>query len=353
MTDFWLLASLMALAAAFFVLAPVFSDLFSDLFSDFWRASSGSSAGSPFGQKSGQDRERLNVALFQERIAEFEVQKSRGELTEDELAELQLDARRDLLGDAASTPSSAPLSDRAADESGDEKGDAEPRPTKLLPLVIAALFVPLAAMILYAGPDFMPGYSGGAIKEQVLTERALAAMDAGDSVAAIRWFQLALAEDPEGRSAQIFRQLLEQMRAERMQSQPETSDGQVPDEKASDKPMRFLEINIEAGEAVDLPDASTVFVYARAAAGPPAPLAVKRLTLGDLPARVRLDETMAMLPGMGLANFDEVIVVARISSTGGVSAAPDDFEARSEVMNLTQPIEPLTLKINSKVGSNF
>jgi len=84
---------------------------------------------------------------------------------------------------------------------------------------------------------------------------------------------------------------------------------------------------------VSLSDAATeelapdtpVFVFARAANGPPMPLAVQRLTVADLPVTITLDETMAMIPNMTLAAFPEVIVGARASLSGQPTAASGDW----------------------------
>jgi len=93
-----------------------------------------------------------------------------------------------------------------------------------------------------------------------------------------------------------------------------------------------VEVDLAEGVAAGLPPATPVFILARAITGPPMPLAVKRITLADLPIRIRLDEALAMSPQLTLASVEEVTVIARIALGGQPVAQPGDIEARSETV---------------------
>jgi cytochrome c-type biogenesis protein CcmH len=70
----------------------------------------------------------------------------------------------------------------------------------------------------------------------------------------------------------------------------------------------------------------TLFIYARAAQGPPMPLAIQKLQVKDLPAKFSLDDSMSMAPGMSISRFPEVVVVARISKSGQAAPRTGDLE---------------------------
>ena len=55
------------------------------------------------------------------------------------------------------------------------------------------------------------------------------------------------------------------------------------------------------------------------------PLAAQRLTLADLPATVVLDDSMAMVEGMNLSSFKQVVISARVSKTGTAIAQSGDY----------------------------
>lgn len=79
---------------------------------------------------------------------------------------------------------------------------------------------------------------------------------------------------------------------------------------------------------------ATLFIFAKAAAGPPMPLAIVRKQAKDLPLAVELDDTMTMASGMNLAAFPQIILGARISKSGQAKPASGDLQG------LSQPLAP-------------
>ena len=73
----------------------------------------------------------------------------------------------------------------------------------------------------------------------------------------------------------------------------------------------------------------TVFIFARAAEGPPMPLAVLRKRVRDLPASFALDDSMAMTAATKLSNFSRIVVGARISRSGNATPRPGDLQGSS------------------------
>jgi cytochrome c-type biogenesis protein CcmH len=72
-----------------------------------------------------------------------------------------------------------------------------------------------------------------------------------------------------------------------------------------------------------------LFVFARAAEGPPMPLAVRRARAADLPLEFRLDDSMAMAQGLKLSAFPKVVIGARISKSGTATPQPGDLQGAS------------------------
>ena len=91
----------------------------------------------------------------------------------------------------------------------------------------------------------------------------------------------------------------------------------------------------------------TVFVFARAVQGPKMPLAMLRVQVKDLPVKFVLDDSMAMSPQMKLSNFPEVVIVARISKSGGAVPQPGDLEGLSAPVKLGA--KNVTVEISRKI----
>jgi cytochrome c-type biogenesis protein CcmH len=72
-----------------------------------------------------------------------------------------------------------------------------------------------------------------------------------------------------------------------------------------------------------------VFVFARAAEGPPTPLAVLRVRAGDLPLSFALNDSMAMAQGLTVSAFPKIIVTARVAKSGNARPAPGDLQGAS------------------------
>ncbi|WEZ87237.1 c-type cytochrome biogenesis protein CcmI [Pseudomonas sp. NyZ480] len=362
MTEFWLSAGLLLLAALGFLLIPILRGR---------------------RRQQEEDRTALNVALYQERVAELAAQQAAGVLDEGQLASGRDEAARELLADT-------------------EGGEAQRQGYlgKALPL-LAAVLVPVMALGLYlhfgaadkvelteefaeapktlqemtsrleravqAQPDSAEGlYFLGrsymaeqrpadaartferavalagrqpellgqwaqalyfaADKQwsaplQALTDEALqadpkevtslglrgiAAFEGERYQEAIDYWQRLLALLPEGDASRAALQGGIDRAAERLGGKP-----------AAPVAAR-VKVRVELAAALKdkvKPD-DTVFIFARALNGPPMPLAAKRVTVAQLPIEVELSDADAMMPQMKLSDFAEVKLVARVSRAG-------------------------------------
>jgi len=73
----------------------------------------------------------------------------------------------------------------------------------------------------------------------------------------------------------------------------------------------------------------TVFIFARAAEGPPMPLAVLRAKAAELPLAFNLNDSMAMAQGLTVSAHPRVVITARVAKSGGAKPAPGDLEGKS------------------------
>jgi len=117
---------------------------------------------------------------------------------------------------------------------------------------------------------------------------------------------------------------------------------------AATAPRLTVQVSLDPGLAGKLDADATLFVFARAASGPPMPLAIQRLKASQLPLTVTLDESMGMLPNMKLSMFPQVVIGARISKSGNALPQSGDLQALSAPLDVHRS-EPLALVIDQVV----
>jgi cytochrome c-type biogenesis protein CcmH len=104
------------------------------------------------------------------------------------------------------------------------------------------------------------------------------------------------------------------------------SSTQAPGKSAAAGHAISGRVEIDPAIAARVQPTDTVFVFARAAQGPKMPLAIRRITVKDLPYEFSLDDSAAMAPGMTISAFDQVVVGARVSRSGDAAPKPGDFQ---------------------------
>lgn len=152
---------------------------------------------------------------------------------------------------------------------------------------------------------------------------------------AIRWWRLLLARLPDSDSRrEMITQTLENLTAQ-LEQQDIHSIG--------------LRVTIAESLAGQFAANDLVLVYAKAAAGPPMPLAVKRLSAGQLPVEVRLSDADAMMEQMKLSSFEQIELIARISKDGDIKPSPGDLEGRLGPLQQAELNDVIDLVIDTRI----
>ena len=91
-----------------------------------------------------------------------------------------------------------------------------------------------------------------------------------------------------------------------------------PKPKQIDNAQSKITVNVMLSDGLHkkFENSDTLFIYARAMNGPKMPLALVKMTVGDLPTTVTLDDSVSMIPSMTLSSMEQVEVIARISKSG-------------------------------------
>lgn len=171
--------------------------------------------------------------------------------------------------------------------------------------------------------------------------------------AQVRFEQLLRQELPEDIRAAVVQRLDElrqlqggapTMAAAPSATAPSSSQGAA----ASDLSLRIT-VELDPALAAQVPPGAVLFVFAKAASGPPMPLAVQRLPGARLPLTVTLDDSMGMTPAMKLSQFDRWTITARLSQSGGAQAQPGDLQGSLQ-LGREAAGQPQILVIRERVG---
>lgn len=94
-----------------------------------------------------------------------------------------------------------------------------------------------------------------------------------------------------------------------------------------------VDVELTAALTEQLPENGTLFVFAKAANGPPMPLAVVKMTEFSFPLQVTLSDSNAMVEGLNLSGVDEIVLTARVSKDATVMPSTGELEGQSEVLS--------------------
>ncbi|GGY63913.1 c-type cytochrome biogenesis protein CcmI [Marinobacter zhanjiangensis] len=130
-------------------------------------------------------------------------------------------------------------------------------------------------------------------------------------------------------------------------AQPQAS---AAGEELSDRGVS-VRVELDESFANEVAPDTTLFVYARTPNSQTAPLAVARLTAGQLPVNLRLDDSMSMAPQFRISGADEVVLAARISPSGAARPQPGDYQGIREepVPVVSGDSDPVVLTIDQQL----
>ncbi len=171
---------------------------------------------------------------------------------------------------------------------------------------------------------------------------------AGDPKAALaNWTLLAEQLPPGSESAASVGKQIAALQVEL--GLPQVAPTQVPPPAAADTGSTpadikgatvSLEITLSPELKNQLGPNDVLYVFAKAASGPPVPLAAHRSPAmalnADAPVLITLSDSDAMMPSMKLSMFPQITLAARISKSGLATPSSGDFQALSAT--LTQPV---------------
>lgn len=180
----------------------------------------------------------------------------------------------------------------------------------------------------------------------VLGLLGIEAFDRGAYQEAIDNWRRAIAGMDDPSSGDALREGI-QVAQQRLGQEPE---GDVAVEEEPQGPGILARVSLDESLEGRLDDDTPVFVVARDMNGELPPLAVARLTLGDLPTELVLDRRHAMSEEANLGQVDQARLVVRVSESGQAQPQPGDmFGQRGGVAVGDTDGEPVEVVIDNVV----
>lgn len=158
----------------------------------------------------------------------------------------------------------------------------------------------------------------------------IAQFQSGDTATATATWEHLIATLPDDSPMRdSLRQRIDELKAEASGAPASGDAAPAPSQETASGPRLTVRVALAPELADKAQPDDVLFVFARAAQGPRAPLAIARLRAADLPLTVTLDDSHAMLPQMNLSSTPQIVVGARISRSGNAQAQPGDLETLS------------------------
>lgn len=107
-------------------------------------------------------------------------------------------------------------------------------------------------------------------------------------------------------------------------------------------------VKLSGALAAAVSPGDTLFIYAKAADGPPMPLAIQRSSASGWPVSFTLDDSSAMMPDLRLSQYPRVNITARISRTGNARPQPGDLQGRIDGIALGS--QGVRIVIDRRIG---
>jgi len=153
------------------------------------------------------------------------------------------------------------------------------------------------------------------------------AMSGGEKAeAATHWRKLAGQMEPGSQGRRMLKGYIAQ--AEGISPEEVALQGDQAGQAAG--PRFTVKVSLDPALAEQAEPGDMVFIFARAAEGPPMPVAAVRKRVEDLPVSVTLSDARAMMPSRKLSQQEKVVVGARVSKSGRPMAQSGDLQGLTE-----------------------